>query len=116
MNWSARQGDVFIERLEGDEPETDPAPKDPRGLVLAEGETSGHYHSLTGAGCKLFRFRDTSGRLLMKVGKGGANVEVVGGGIRGVARHTAITLDKGTYVTTIQRAWTSEYGSATVED
>jgi len=108
-----RQGDVLLLRTDrtGDEP----APKDPRGLVLAEGETSGHYHAVLGRGAKLMQFRATGERVLV-VGKAGAEVRVIGGGSGGIDRHTPISLSPGNYEVRIQRAWTSENISRQVQD
>lgn len=102
-----RQGDVFLIAM-APTAEREPEVKDPRGLVLAEGETSGHHHALTGSGAKLFRFRDTSqlGRIVV-VGRAGAEVHVVGGGSAGVDRHIPIALKPGAYLSTVQRSWTA---------
>ena len=110
-----RQGDVLLIATTetGDEPEK----KDPRGVVLAEGETSGYYHAVFGRGAKLMRFRDTARQeRVLVVGKGGAEVRVVGGGAGGVDRHTPIRLEHGRYLQRVQRAWTSENYSRQVED
>lgn len=105
-----RQGDVLLIPVE-DVPAGDvgPAKKDPRGLVLAEGETSGHHHALFGRGAKLFRFR-AEGRqeMIVVVGRGGAEVRVVGGDVGGVPRHHPVQLGPGKYVARVQRQWTIE--------
>lgn len=108
-----RQGDVLL--IKTDRTGDQPAPKDPRGLVLAEGETSGHYHAVTGRGHKLTQFRATGERVLV-VGRAGAELRVIGGGSGGVDRHTPISLAPGNYEVRIQRAWTSEHVSQRVED
>ena len=110
-----RQGDVLLIATSevGDEPEK----KDPRGIVLAEGETSGHHHAVFGRGAKLMRFRDAARQeRVVIVGKGGAEVRVVGGGSGGVDRHTPIRLEPGRYLQRVQRSWTSENYSRAVED
>lgn len=104
-----RQGDVLllpVDDVSGDEA---PAAKDARGLVLAEGETSGHHHALIGRGAKLFRFR-AEGRqeMIVVVGRGGAEVRVIGGESGGVPRHHRMPLGAGKYLARGQRQWTSE--------
>jgi hypothetical protein len=104
-----RQGDVLFKKFETKPEDLDPAPKDARGLVLAEGETSGHFHAVFGRGSKLFNFRDggLSARVLV-VGKAGAEVRVVGGGSGGVPRHHPVSLSSGTWEVRTQRQWTAE--------
>ncbi len=109
-----RQGDVLLIPTT-DEPTATPAPKDARGLVLAEGETSGHYHAVFGRGHKLFARAAANERMLV-VGRGGAEVRVVGGGAGGVDRHTPIALAPGRYLVRVQRSWTSENASRQVSD
>src|SRR5271157_1550554 len=101
-----RQGDVLLVSM-APTTQMDPAPTGPRGLVLAEGESSGHFHVLTGA-AKLFRFRDAAqlARIVVVDRDGGA-VSVVGGG-SDVARHAPIALAGGQYLSTVQRSWTAE--------
>jgi hypothetical protein len=81
-----RQGDVLLMRIDAKAKDLKPDTPDPRGLVLAEGETSGHFHSVFGNGARLCRFKDTNQRVLI-VAKDGAEVRVVGGGSGGVDRH-----------------------------
>jgi hypothetical protein len=115
-NLLIRQGDVLLIPTDfADSADWQPEPKDPRGLVLAEGETSGHHHQLFGRGHKLFRFRDTQQRVLI-VGRSGGELRVVGGGTGGVDRHTPISLAPGKYMVRIQRSWTSEQASRQVQD
>ena len=108
-----RQGDVLL--ISTDKTGDEAAPKDPRGLVLAEGETSGHYHAVTGRGHKLYQLRNTSDRLLV-VGKAGADLRVIGGGSGGVDRHTPVSLAPGKYLVRVQRSWSSELASRQVSD
>lgn len=112
-----RQGDVLLIGVpDSSEYDVEPAPKDPRGMVLAEGETSNHFHSVFGNGCKLFRFRDASGQQLLVTGKRGADLRVVGGGAGGVDRHLPIAIEPGKYVIRTQRAWSSAHLARRVED
>jgi hypothetical protein len=103
-----RQGDVLLITMARQE-DLGEEVTDPRGLVLAAGETSGHFHALTGPGTKLFRFRDTTqlGRIAF-VGKSGAELRVIGGGSGGKDRHTPVALKPGQYLSTVQRSWTEE--------
>ncbi len=111
-----RQGDVLMIPVGkapiGIEPET----LDPRGIVLAEGETSGHHHGVVGSGCKLFRFREQRSERLLTVGRGGAEVRVIGGGSGGVDRHTPVSLKPGHYLVRIQRSWSTAHASRQVQD
>lgn len=111
-----RQGDVLLMRVEhtASELESDPT-KDPRGLVLADGESSGHYHAVFGTGAKLCRYKAT-GRRVVVVAKSGGEIRVVGGGSGGVDRHTPISLEPGQYEVRIQRSWTSEQYSREMAD
>lgn len=79
---------------------------DPRGLVLAEGETSGHYHAIFGHGAKLMRYKQT-GQQVVVVADSGADMRVVGGGAGGVDRHTPILLNGGHYEVIIQQAYSA---------
>ncbi len=55
-----RQGDVFLERVDG-LPE---GAKPVKGLVLAEGEATGHAHRVTGGRARLF---DSAGKRFLRV-------------------------------------------------
>lgn len=103
-----RQGDVLLVRLDKEDPELDEVPKDERGIVLAEGETSGHYHQVFGTGVKLFRYRgaESAARVLV-VAREGAELRVVGGDSGGVARHLPIPIAPGKWEVRIQRSWTA---------
>lgn len=105
-----RQGDVILIRTNEAAPDTR-APNDARGIVLAEGESSGHYHRVFGRGCKLFMRSAASERMLV-VGRSGAELRVVGGGAGGVDRHTPIALAPGRYLVRTQRAWDSSHAQA----
>jgi hypothetical protein len=105
-----RQGDVLLVPC-GKPAAKDmtPAPADPRGLVLAEGETSGHHHAIFGNGAKLMHYKQTPGRVVVVVGKDGADMRVVGGGSGGVDRHAPIALVAGHYEVRIQRSYSAGY-------
>jgi len=103
-----RQGDVLLLPIKVDLRKLEAAPVDARGLVLAEGETSGHYHAIFGSGARLMRFRDATARVVAVV-DGGGEVRVVGGGSGGVDRHTPIKLPSGRYEIRIQRSFSAGY-------
>lgn len=98
-----RQGDVIIIKRK-QAPVGGTIAKDVRGIVLAEGETSGHHHAVFGRGAKLFNY---STQRFLTVPKSGATVRVVGGEVNGVPRHLPIKLESGAYEVRIQRAWDS---------
>jgi len=112
-----RQGDVLLLRLAKRPAAStiEAAPADPRGIVLAEGETSGHHHAVFGPRARLCQYRDGGGRVLI-VEREPAEVRVVGGGSGGVDRHTPVTLSPGSYEVRIQRSWTSALASRQVQD
>lgn len=100
-----RQGDVLLVPVDGvDEAWLELAPADARGIVLAEGETSGHYHRLYGSG-RLMRYRDErqTDRVLF-VADGGGVLRVDGD----VTRHTPVDVPPGAYRVRIQRSWSLE--------
>lgn len=90
-------------------------PSDPRGIVLAEGESSGHHHAVFGRGAKLFQRSASSDRVLTVV-CGGAVVRTIGGGALGLDRHIAIPVTPGKRIVRVQRSWTSANASRRVVD
>jgi len=107
-NHPIRQGDVLL--IPTTEESGEPAPADKRGLVLAEGERSGHWHAVIGSGHKLFQRAGTE-RMLQVVGRG-ATLKVIGD----ESRHAPITVPPGRWLVRVQRAWTSENASRQVID
>jgi len=103
-----RQGDVLLIQCKVDPAKLAPVPKDARGIVLADGESSFHHHAVFGRGCKLFAFRDGGAARVLTVGRSGAEVRVVGGGSGGVARHLPIELAPGQWEIRLQRSWSLE--------
>jgi hypothetical protein len=103
-----RQGDVLLQRIDADDSALKPAPKDARGIVLAEGETSGHHHAVFGRGAKLMQFRDTSAARVLVVGRGGAELRVVGGGSGGAPRHEPVCLAPGKWAVRVQKTWSAQ--------
>ena len=105
MTGIVRQGDVLLKPIPAPKDELlEKAPKDKRGLVLAEGETSGHHHAIFGKGAKLMQFKQSGTRIVV-VADAGADMRVVGGGSGGVDRHTPIALGKGHYEVRIQKSY-----------
>lgn len=106
-----RQGDVLLMRAERHGELAQEPMRDPRGVVLAEGETSHHHHAFLGrgAGAKLFRFKMGSSDYLLDTGRTGGELRVVGGasgaGETTVDRHTVIQITPGKYVSRVQREW-----------
>ncbi len=112
-----RQGDVLLIRIDAKMRDLEDAPKDARGIVLAEGESSGHHHSVFGKGARLCQYKATGQRVVViPRDTHDAVVRVVGGGAGGVDRHTPIELAPGKWEVRIQRAWTSERASRQVQD
>lgn len=99
-----RQGDVLIMRI-AEFPELGAEITDSRGVVLAEGETSGHHHQVFGNGSKLFAFKGATTSRGLLVGDGGAEVRVVGGEVKGTPRHIPVVLPGGKYEVRIQQTW-----------
>lgn len=115
VNKLYRQGDVLLVEINVDDNKLENVPQDARGLVLAEGESSGHYHAVFGRNARLCNYKE-SGMRVVVVDNDGADVRVIGGGIEGVDRHTPISLKPGKYEVRIQRSWTSENASLQVAD
>jgi hypothetical protein len=105
-----RQGDVLLVPIAAPAvADTTPAPTDARGLVLAEGESSGHHHQVFGRGCKLAHYRESARVVrVLFVGESGADLRVVGGGAGGVDRHERVALAPGAWEVRTQRAFSHE--------
>ena len=104
-NIIVRQGDVLLRSIPAPDAEKlEKAPRDRRGLVLAEGETSGHHHAIFGKGARLMQFKQ-GGQRVVVVANAGADMRVVGGGSGGVDRHTPISLAPGHYEVRIQKSY-----------
>lgn len=103
--WIVRQGDCLLMKIEPPAKGTlKPAPKDPRGVVLAEGDSSQHHHQVFGGKPKLM-LGEKSTRVLI-VGEG-AELRVVGGGSDAAPRHVPIALPAGAFEVRTQRQWTA---------
>ncbi len=93
-----RQGDVLFLRTDVDLANLNQVSRDERGLVLAEGDSTQHYHVAVGTGCQLFR----GDQLLLQVGDDGAVVLVFG---CDPPRHAPVELSPGTWEVRVQHAW-----------
>ena len=106
-----RQGDVLCMRIpdvDTAELATKPLLANAEGILVAVGESSQHSHRVFGTGAKLFAFRDTANTArVLVVGRAGAELRVVGGGMGGVDRHEPISLPAGAFEVRIQRTWSS---------
>ena len=107
-----RQGDVLLVPIKCRPLVPLEEAHDVRGVVLAEGETSGHFHAVSGGEAHLFRFRDGRASSLLEVGTGGAVVRVIGGGAGGMDRHTPVAVEMGLYEVRLQKRWDSAAMSA----
>lgn len=110
----ARQGDVFIERVDTLPPGAKPAKRDEHGrIVLAHGESSGHAHTIRDKNVMSFRMetaeRDVLGAEVdyVLVGGSGAtlNHELVSGQM---AEHEPVSLPPGVYKIGAQREYSPE--------
>jgi hypothetical protein len=98
-----RQGDVLVIKVDRLPKGLEPMPVDSRGLVIAEGETSSHYHAIVADGAKLYRFTDRSHTDLVVDVPVTGEVRVIGGGAGGEARHTSGPIESGVYRARVQR-------------
>lgn len=106
--WQARQGDILLERVEGERADGQEVPREQGAVVLAYGESSGHRHQITAKGAKLFERGST--RMLEISARGGAILEVATdrGEKLNPPRHTEVPVQKGTFEIVRQREWTAD--------
>jgi len=88
-----RQGDVLLVRVESAEGGAE-VPRGPRGVVLAEGEATGHAHVVADPAAKLIESVNGNRYLLAA-----RPAEVVH------EEHGTIALDPGAYRVILQREW-----------
>lgn len=94
-----RQGDVLVNRIPAVPKGATPKDPDPRGVVLAEGEVTGHAHRIADPGvCSL---RQESGYDIVKIDVSGLLIH---------EEHAAHEISGGVFESRIQReyAWSSE--------
>ena len=106
--FQARQGDVYIERIDDEAPTGDAVARDRGRVVLAYGEATGHAHAIHEDDASLFEDRGPDGdaawsrvsRILRVSGKAGVELRH--------EEHATVHLPPGTYRVTRQREWTGE--------
>lgn len=92
-----RQGDVLVMRAtKASAKGATEVAKDPRGVVLAEGEATGHHHRIQAPGVCLLRREGVSDRVMTVADD---LVQLVH------EEHGAIPISKGTYVVRRQVEW-----------
>lgn len=85
MSTVYQQGDVLLFAVDVLPTEAKPRKTDPRGLVLAEGEATGHAHVIHDSGCALLEAED---KTYLTVKKGATVVH---------EEHKEVTVPPGTY-------------------
>lgn len=99
----ARQGDVWIEKVEAVPVGASKVERKPRGYVLAEGEATGHAHVIT----EEVDLYERDGVLYLNVPPSGATVVH--------EEHAAMPLSTGIYRVVRKREWTDD-DERTVQD
>lgn len=95
MKNQARQGDVFLQRVDEIPAKAKKAPRDRGKVVLAYGEVTGHSHAFGSRAVNLFRCEAES---FISVGPGGALLKH--------EEHAPIKVPEGKYRVVIQREYT----------
>jgi len=108
--FQARQGDIFIEKIDALPDGLEEVPRDSeRDVVLALGESTGHAHAIRDAGAILFFAKDKA-----------ANEDRFLRVLRPVAltheEHSKIALEPGLYRVRRQREWTDQDEPRVVAD
>jgi hypothetical protein len=96
-----RQGDVFIERVDDIPAGVSACKADARGVVLAEGEATGHHHRIGPMFRSAKLFDGPEGAKFLKVG-GTAPVALTH------EEHSPVDLPPGNYRVTIQREYSPD--------
>lgn len=97
--FQARQGDVFIERVDAAPGKARPVARDGERVILAAGEVTGHHHAVIDRDVELLSVADEADRWL-RVGADGATVVH--------EEHGPIALEPGIYRVRIQREYSPE--------
>ncbi len=111
-----RQGEALLLRTDISLGDIEPAPMDPRGVVISEGSTSAHYHVAQGPNVRLMRRKASPQELVVVAGEGTVVRAIGAGSGEDRPRHEPIPLSAGLYELRVQRTWTSANASARVED
>lgn len=102
-----RQGDVLICRVHDVPSGIAPVKRDKRGVILAEGEATGHFHGITARHAKLYRTEEDV--RFLRVG-GTAPVELRH------QEHTTVPIPPGDYRVTIHTQYVPGELPRNVED
>jgi hypothetical protein len=95
-----RQGDVFLIKVDAIPDGAKPAKKDARGVVLAEGEATGHHHRI-GPKFRTAKLMQHAEGTFLRV-TGGAPVDLTH------EEHSPVTIPPGDYRVRIQREYTPD--------
>ncbi len=95
--WQARQGDVFLERIDEEIPKAAKLVRTRGAVVLADGSATGHKHQIKTPGVKHFRAKGEQFVSFVRADKAATLTH---------EEHSPIKLAKGTYRVTIQRQYT----------
>lgn len=94
-----RQGDVLLERTDEISQQAQPVERTKKGLVIVEGEATGHAHAVLDEGVEMYESTANDVEKWLKV-QGGATVVH--------PDHGSITLDNGIYHTIRQQEYTPQ--------
>lgn len=97
--FSARQGDVYLERVDALPASTAPVARDGGRIVLAYSEVTGHAHAILDRGAELLSSPGTEDRFLRIMAASGVELRH--------EEHATISLPPGLYVVRRQREYTS---------
>lgn len=96
--FQARQGDVFLIAVDSIPSDATPAKSDPRGVVLAEGEVTGHHHRIGPMYRSAEMLHHAEGTFLRVTGKSVVALTH--------EEHSPIEIPPGAYRVRIQREYT----------
>ena len=106
MQTTLRQGDVLLVRRTGAlPPKAVPVPHDPRGVVLAEGEVTGHAHVIADERVAMLADPETGRRWI--IFKDGTALEEPA--LLTHEEHSTVMVEVGTYEVIAQREYTVGY-------
>ena len=94
-----RQGDVLLVRIDTITDTVTEVPRDGRGVVLAEGEMTGHFHGITSRSATLYR-SESDARFLRVMGPAPVALDH--------QEHTTVNIPPGDYQVVIHHEYTPE--------
>lgn len=103
--WIARQGDVLITRVDSIPSDAKELPRAKRGIILAEGEVTGHAHRIPSRHATLMR-TESDARYMRVTAPVALNHE----------EHTTVDIPKGDYRVTIHHEYQPGELPRTVQD